>query len=255
MSGDETEDGPDAEQAELSPESIESVSAKPIFVKDVGVPNSSNAWWGESDGGLYLVKEQTHNELVSEAVASLLGRVIGLQVPLGKIWQDADAGVDYWLSPQISIAQHWDLDDWPLVANAEDFAMMLVLDAVIGNADRHSRNVLLVPSPDHTFTAWFIDHSNSAVGSAHGIEDLALGMNPEFKIPDGLPVAQLAGPAEIAAQRVASSRWRIQRAVEAALSSIPSLPPDERATILSLVVARCADAKRITEEYISRIQA
>lgn len=33
-------------------------------------------------------------------------------------------------------------------------------------------------------------------------------MNPEFKIPDGLPVSHLEERTEFAAQRVASSRWR-----------------------------------------------
>lgn len=253
VSGDDSLEPGGSEQIELTGECIEAASQAPVLTSPVGVRNSSNAWWGELEGRTYLVKEQTHNELVSEAVSCLLGRAIGLKVPLGKIWHDAEDGLDYWLSPQLPLAQHWDPLDWPLVSNRDDFATMLVLDALVGNADRHSQNVLLVPTEERTFVGWFIDHSNSAIGSASSMDELGLGTHQQFRIPAGFPVGELAGQAKEAAERVSRYSFGVHRAINAGLSSVPSLTPEERATIFTMASARCADAPRLTEAYTSRI--
>lgn len=238
---------------QLFNERIREAEAAPLLLDLVQTTNTSNAWRGDIGGQTYVVKEQTLNEMVGEAVGCLLGRAMGLNVPLGLTW--SDGGLDYWLSPEVPAAMHWTSSQLPFLANKEHLGGMLVLDAIIGNWDRHSRNVLLQHRSDGTVVPWFIDHADSLAGHFEDLQSAGLNLPEKMLVPEDFPHDGLASSAGKYASDVAASRWRIESAVSAALESVPSLRDDERAKIREGVLARSADAVQLTTAYLSKIRS
>lgn len=218
----------------------------------VGTPNTSEVWRGDIDGDTFYVKEQTWNEMAGEAIACLLGRAIGLNVPLGMTW--SNSGSDYWLSPEVPFSFHWDRSFLQNARIQDQFGGMVVLDAVIGNWDRHSRNVLLRQKDDLTLEPWFIDHSDSVAGNPGDIKALGLAVHGEMRVPEDFPHEGLDEAVAKYATKLTDNSWLPNRAISRALEAVPSLRDEERATILQCLSARCLQAARISAEYLSKIR-
>ncbi len=193
------------------------------------------------------------NDIFAETVSWLLGRRLGVRTPDAAVHVDA-AGRPFWLSRRVRFYKHWSAGNDERVVNLGELARMLVLDALVGEIDRHAGNLILEPTPDGKgLTAWAIDSGNALIGQPSDFE--ALGLDP----PDpknhakGVPIDALAVAAQEAAiEAEALGDDEIKGFVYEAVT-IASGP--DGSNICEALRARCRGARLLVPAYLDLLRA
>jgi hypothetical protein len=130
-------------------------------------PNQSGAYFALEIGtpNQFVVKHRdVHvSDIVAEATGWLLSRALGVLTPDAAVVMSDDGAIG-WASKKIEYALGWHPDDADLCSQ-NNIAGIFVLDAIIGNPDRHKDNVLVVDrSDDQPKEVYSIDLALSWLG-------------------------------------------------------------------------------------------
>jgi hypothetical protein len=221
----------------------------------VPVPHTNDATYVlDRTGRRWVAKREAEmgcEALLAEALTWLLARRIGVPVPDAG-WSEDESGRT-WLSAWVPNAKHWAAVAAGVLTNREQAAAILTLDAVVFNEARHGGNLLLVPEEGGGSRIVAIDGDEALIGHPAELARrgfvppepriLARGFPPPGWRADALAAASrcAAIPADVLA-RDAANACRVARE--------PAV--DEVARVL---VERSARAVRLTEEYLSLVEA
>lgn len=127
------------------------------------VPHTSEAWIVRAGGRDWVHKPTMgNNEVLAEAVGLLLGAELDVPVPNGAVLREGN-NVS-WLSQVVEYVVHWNYDLRASLENGDAMARLYVLDAIIHNEDRHSRNLLLQDVGNGLLRMWSIDTADAGIG-------------------------------------------------------------------------------------------
>lgn len=225
--------------------------------RPVPVENSSSATYvKDTDGRTWIAKggdDVGWNDIFAECVSWGIGRYVGANVPDGAVHVNAGGSV-YWLSAEVPAYTHWDPTQASHFANPAAVGAMFALDAIVGEIDRHSENILLQPDPSATqLQCWAIDSGNALVGQPTDFIHLGLGApDPHRNHARGLPVDALAPHAHAAASLAAAIS---EEDIAALVSDSAGLVREENwAPIAKHLWNRCASAVIIVNAYVSQLR-
>ena len=220
----------------------------------VPVPHTNDAVYAlTADGRRWIAKREADmgfEALLAEAVAWLLGRLIGVRAPDAAFCDDPAERA--WLGACIPDVSHW----FPApggVANAAEVGAMLAIDAWMLNEARHSRNILAEGPLAGAVRLWAIDADEALVGH---IDDYIARLGDVPSVHNharGLPIGELASATQAAARRTAGLPVaEVRERVEAACT----LAREPRAGELADAAIRRAGAfPDIVEHYLRDLQA
>jgi len=163
----------------------------------VPVSNGSDAVYAISADGRRWIKKVLlgNNELLAEALGWLLSNILKIPTPLGAV---CGTGTDAtWLSESVVPVTHWEPSRAQCLKNPDDLGAMLALDAVIGNWDRHSGNLLLRPeNTQDQLKVYSIDVAGSWIGTPSDIGRRGLEVPSVDNLAPGIPVDMVREGAE-----------------------------------------------------------
>lgn len=110
---------------------------------EVPVPSTSVPVYAMGDGEFWVAKNGGSGEVLAEALGWLLaGR---LRVPTApRVAVYLEGGQVWWLSGLVEGVNEWKSSDAFAIVNADALGRMMLLDVVMLNTDRHSRNILII---------------------------------------------------------------------------------------------------------------
>lgn len=195
-----------------------------------------------------------HDGIVAECVGHHLARALGLN-PAPGCHRLLDGTKKGWLSQMIrGVSSHWDISRVDSLANYDHLGGMFVLDALIGNEDRHEFNVLFqspLQGRGTAHTLFCIDHDDAAMGCPARLEELGdEGVPDPARILPGLEVTDGIEQAAAAFAKQASQldpRFLAEVARDA-YSHAPSYISTQQ--LEQALVSRCARASMISEQYL-----
>lgn len=221
----------------------------------VPVPHTNEATYAlDAEGKEWIAKREADmgcESLLAEALGWLLARRLGVRIPDAAFCDDP--GERAWLSRRVPDAGHWTAAAARKLANPQEAAAIITLDAILFNEARHGRNLLLTGmGPDSRLSLWAIDADEALVG--HVGEYKALdGAVPDPRIhAAGFPAARLREDA-LAAARLATTiaRAELGAMVDAACDVARELRSTE---LLHALAHRCTHAAELTSEYLHRLE-
>jgi hypothetical protein len=171
-------------------------------------------------GGLVWVgKRLAATRRRAEILGSLLGPELGVPVPRVGLCDDMPESV---FSEWVETPGHWDLASAGVADNYDALGAGLALDAVIGNADRNPRNILIQPlekqDKTHMCTLRFIDHEAAEAGDLRRLRGMGTSAHPG-RLPGDYP-----------------TDFAVERACEAAAALAVEIPESR---VRALVAASC----------------
>lgn len=220
----------------------------------VGEPMPTSAsprWVNTPDGREWLLKRMEDSgpeEIIAEGFAWLFGQTLGALIPPCALWRDGtQIG---WLSERVKDVEHWGAGLHQRINNPRQVAAMLVLDALLGNRDRHAANLLVDWSLDQTSARlWAIDHGSAGIADVHMFQQLGWAAPRPHRDSPHLPYRLLAPLAhDVAVDAEALNAAQLRGQAEFAWSMVEQMPPTE---IINLLVERCQRATKIVAEYLS----
>lgn len=216
------------------------------------LPTSASPRWVETvDGKEWLLKRMEDSgaeEIIAEALAWRLGEALDLLIPPGALLtHGAQRG---WLSGRLEDVRHWHPTLRARISNLDQVAGMLVLDAILGNRDRHEANILVESSADESSArVWAIDHGAAQVADPILFQQLGLAPPRPHRQSPQLPYRALAAPARTAASRLqAMEEAALRQMAEEAWGLVDQRPPPET---LDLLARRCRLAVQIVDAYLT----
>lgn len=109
-----------------------------------------------------------------------------------------------WLSEYLPHVAHWAPARAQALTNPDDLGAIIALDAILGNWDRHARNLLLVPQPSaEQLRVYSIDIANAWIGTPADIAARGLESPGVEKLAPGIPVDMIRDGAEKLAEKAA----------------------------------------------------
>lgn len=165
--------------------------------------------------------------MCAEAVGWILARQLGIPVPDGAAVPGAKGASPPWIwaSRREPSLVHWDPDLADRIVNLDQFAAVVMLDAWLGNGDRHDQNITCRQRADGSLELLAIDYDAASVGDA--AERALLRCAPPKATPIHPPPVNRWRPhvAEWVARGRAVSTGSLQRvAVEACeLAGLPDV--------------------------------
>lgn|GEM_PF-3867943 len=133
----------------------------------VPVPNRSRALFmaDTTTGRQFVVKrEQDETDVRAESIGWFLSKALAIRVPEAALVTGKSVG---WASEVLKDCSAWQPDD-ATQCDPDDLANVFVLDAVVGNGDRHGENVLVYdPGEGALLQVWSIDLGNAWLGGGH----------------------------------------------------------------------------------------
>ncbi len=219
-----------------------------------GEPLSTSAsprWVKTVDDKRWLLKRMEDSgpeEIIAEALAWRLGEALDLLIPTCALLIDGKHRG--WLSSCLKDVDHWHPEARGRISNPDQVAGMLVLDAILGNSDRHQANLLVEWSADESSVrVWAIDHGAAQVADSVLFRQLGLDPPRPHRQSPQLPYRALASRARTAALRLqAMDAATLREMAEEAWSLVDQRPP---AQTLDLLIQRCKLAVQIVEEYLN----
>ncbi len=205
-------------------------------------------------GQLWVGKRLAAARRRAEVLGSLLGPELGVPVPRVGL---CDSMPDSVFSEWVATPAHWDLAGAGVADNYEALGAGLALDAVIGNADRNPRNILIQPlekqDKTHMCTLWFIDHEAAEAGELRRLRGMGNSAHPG-ELPGDYPTDFAVEQAcEAAAARAAEIPESRIRALVAA--SCGNESPAIQNKFVDALAERLAAAPRIAEAYFRKVAA
>jgi hypothetical protein len=220
-------------------------------------------WRNSSDAKTAVGPDHTewvHKELIgagqvlAEAIAFLLGNRLELPIPQGGILTVDEQPT--WLSRLIPNVAHWKPSLFESIAGGPVvFGRMYVLDAIVGNDDRHDGNVLLQHTGVGVLRPWFIDFAN-----AHISNPTDLRGRPKF-VPSPTrahlrppPLAPTVLRAARQAAKVAEKIPRECLAADAHEACDAVRCPELEEDVRHVLIQRCGVASAILSEYVDQLR-
>jgi hypothetical protein len=246
----------DGEKFEFARESLVSIrSAQLQRLGVVPVPNQSRALFMSDTATQvrYVVKRDIHpSDLHAEAIGWLTSRELGVKTPAGAVVSGTPSG---WASRALDHVLSWDPRDAQL-CSAEDVAGIFVLDAVIGNPDRHNDNVLVAEGlPGEPYEVWSIDLGNAWVGDAEGFVERGMTVPVDCQFLRGVSrshVQALAAPFVAAAARLASEPGKLEALLFQVNVQTRGLPAEAQKMLAEALRARLTAAGSLLDAYLDR---
>lgn len=147
---------------------------------EISVGSTAEAvWLGRSfDDSRWVAKKPLlgESELLAELVGWLLARAIEAPVPSGcGLWEDEQG--EWWaLSRFVEDASHWTPSKDPSrVRNLEAIGLLLAVDGILWNEDRHAKNILVANRDD---CAVGIDFGAALVGHPPSLQSRGIAAPP-----------------------------------------------------------------------------
>lgn len=238
----------------LIPERLRRVSSM-VDVGRVTIRNSSEARYAIADDGTKWVKKFLGaNELLAEALGTLLAMDLGVPTAHGGYWIDG-SGERWWLSKVVEPVLHWKPAFAERLAEPSELGALLALDALIGNRDRHSGNILLRPSPNETdLRVYSIDVADSWIGTPFDLEHAGLDVPPVDNVARGIPVGIVADGARACAERAVG--LPAHRVVDSCREAcfIANEPDTSCPRLVSALTIRLESAPIIVEKYLELLE-
>lgn len=219
----------------------------------VPVANRSNALFmlDTRNGDQYVVKRGIHStDLVAEAVGWLLSRELSVRTPEAAFVTGERAG---WASRLVDAAMNWAPDDAGL-CDPVDVARIFVLDALVGNTDRHNDNVLVFDvGGDAPLWVYSIDLGNSRIGHPEGFAELGLDVADDPQFLDGVDrtgIEHHAAGILAQAEQLAKDRGRITAIAYQAGLATHLISPDEQELLSAALADRLQNAEKLLSAHL-----
>ncbi len=233
--------------------------------RDIPVPHTGQAFWARDP----LTQQQWvcktaelagADTLIAEIIGWYLGRSIGAPLPnAALLLTDPDGLSPAWLTETIPNAQHWSDAYLGILDNPEELGAILALDAILLNADRHERNLLLQES-NGSWKVWCIDLGGAYCGSPpsfsqYDLETPDLSHHVRLTLPDKYKIdPRIIEGAQQAAQRATwlpDDNAMFQRWAEEACVVVGST---QASSLLRGLRHRCRHALEITRRHLQALQ-
>lgn len=222
----------------------------------VPVPHTNDATYAlDAEGNEWVAKREADmgcEALLAEALTWLIARQVGVRVPDAAFC--TDPGERAWLSRRLPNAIHWSAELASQIANREEAGAIIALDAVVFNEARHGRNLLVTGSgKENLATIWAIDADEAMVGHVAEFEELGVSV-PDPRIhATGFPANSLRAHALTGAALAAGLPPAL---LEEFVTESCTLAREPRVgDLLSALIARCAIAVQLTNDYLDRLEA
>ncbi|WP_426755664.1 hypothetical protein [Myxococcus sp. Y35] len=222
----------------------------------VDVDHSSEAVFAiDGDGRRWVRKKMLFTgwqPILAESLGWLISREIGVRAPVGAVCGSGDELS--WLSAYVPHALHWQRNYVHFVRNIDEFGAMLTLDALLYNADRHAKNILLVPEQgEEELIAWSIDVGNALVGHPQDFMELGLRVPEKPNSARGLPIDLMRVGAFAAAQQASklAGTPRLERYVAEACAIVGE---GTAPLLLEAISRRMERAGDLVEEYLKILE-
>lgn len=220
----------------------------------VPVMNGSDAVYATDPKGRRWVRKVLigANDILAESIGWLLCDRLGIPTPLGAVCgRPGDAS---WLSEYIPHTTHWSEARAQSLTNPDDLGAMLALDALIGNWDRHAKNLLLTPDPTpDRLKVYSIDVANAWIGTPSDIAKRGLESPDVDKLAHGIPVDMIRDGATVLAERAAQLPENLLS--EFAMEACFLAGSSGALAIGTALHQRCAEAPRIVRGYLAKIES
>lgn len=152
-------------------------------LRDVSVPHAGDAFYGMCESGKqWVAKRASAADVAAESIGWFVAEHLEV-LTAQEVAVLPNAQGLCWLSGYIAGVAEWSAADISSIVNPSELGRMMVLDLLIGNEDRHARNLLIWPreSGPHVVA---IDMAAARVGSPgmfsparrHDISRLAAGI-------------------------------------------------------------------------------
>ncbi|MBZ4335487.1 MULTISPECIES: phosphatidylinositol 4-kinase [unclassified Corallococcus] len=234
---------------------IERVSAV-VDARAVEVDHSSEAVFAVDGSGRKWVRKKMlytgWQPILAESLGWLIGRDIGVRAPVGAICGSGDELS--WLSSYVPNALHWQRNYAHFVQNIDEFGAMLALDALLYNADRHAKNILLVPEQgEENLIAWSIDVGNALVGHPQDFIALDLGVPKKPNSARALPL-ELMRVGAFAAAKQAAKLARTSTLERYVTEACEIVSEGTAPLLLEALSRRMESAVDLVEEYLKVLE-
>jgi len=154
------------------------VRAQPMLnvVRLVTVPSAGEVFLCEGgDDALWFVKKTPNSGALADWIGLSLVRALGGPVPdvaVARFAAPDRCGLDGRIATrEVADYTHWMPGRWDSIENAQELAVVALVDALLDVDDRHSRNLLLQPLAAHSFRVLAIDFDNAALMSPDRLTD------------------------------------------------------------------------------------
>lgn len=197
------------------------------------------------------------SELLAEALGWLLSGSLSVPTPSSALY--VEEGQTSWLSAFVEPMDHWSPVCAQRLADPDELARIMALDAIIGNWDRHEGNILAQPEDSADRLRLFsIDLGWSWIGSPK-IEQRGISSPADVNPPglngliDGIPVDVLRDAAGACANEALHLDQRllaeyVQEACQIARQ------PSWQSQIEKALVLRCRNAPGIVRAHLDSIE-
>jgi hypothetical protein len=240
---------------QLFPETIPRAKSLSTLGPVVGPHSNEATYVADEDGTRWVAKSEEQmgcNGMLAEAISWLLAKRLGAPVPDAKIWLGGANPV--WMSRWVpDLASHWDEALVPKISNIAALGPAIVVDMLVGNADRHARNILLQGSlvPEHLLL-WAIDFDDALIGHPGDFT-----FDPEHipsvgNLARGLPVDMFEKAARHAADEAKALAGPV---IVKLVQEACTIAREENARgVADVLLVRAAKADEFLEKYLEQIR-
>ncbi len=203
------------------------------------------------NGDQYVVKRGVHpTDLVAEAVGWLLSKELSVRTPEAAFVTGERLG---WASRRVDAIMNWAPDDAGL-CDPVDVARIFVLDALIGNTDRHNDNVLVFDEGGNApLWVYSIDLGNSRVGHPEGFAELGLGVADDPQFLNGVErsgIEHHAAGILAQAELLAKDTARIAAIAYQAGLATNLISPDDQRLLSAALTNRLQNAEKLLSAHL-----
>lgn len=208
----------------------------------------------DPSGAVWVSKSASQigwNGLLAEAASWLIGRHLGAPLPDAAVC--LDGAHPQWLSRCIpNISAHWGEKHVSQISNIAALGPTIVMDVLVGNPDRHARNLLLQATETTQLHLWAIDQDQAVIGQ---LEDFCVDpmLVPATRnLARGLPVDLF----EIAAMEAASRAKAMEASqIVGFVKEACTIAGESAAKALAdVLIVRAANADSLLRSYLQRVR-
>ena len=198
-------------------------------------------------GNAWVAKRCSGGDVVAESSAWLLAQELGVPVVSDVRVAAGEDGL-WWLGSFIPNAQHFTASH--AFIGAESLGAVFALDALLGNEDRHARN-LLVAHRAARRSIVAIDFAGSWCGRPTSFLERGLDVPHLDALADGFSRTLIEASAHVVAARVEALPWSVISAVASEACSLASY--GRAADLEEALHTRASSIHAILDELLSRL--
>lgn len=226
--------------------------AEASFFGEVPVACASEVRYAlTSDGLRWVAKRCNRSDIIAESVGWLFARE--LKVPtVQRALVVKHHGDLWWLGEMIEPAMHWDESRSQTITNPDQLGRIIGLDCLLGNEDRHEKNILVRFVGADICEAIAIDYAGCWTGTPSKLQDRGMQAPASATLATGIPRTMVTPGALAlgdAAERL-SAEWITGAAFEAC--RVGGCSGAE--ALGEALTSRCAGATNIIEEFLESLK-